>query len=426
MPLQRRNLLEVPANELTEQDIIYDWNVVSEPMRRRPTVMLFDETLRDGLQSPSIVDPPIEEKLRIVHLMDELGIEYADISLPGAGPRAVLDTKMIVKEIRDARLRIKPACAARTMTVDIQPIIDVSQELGVPIEVMTFIGSSSIRHYAETWNLDRMLSLSAEAITLARRYNLPCCYVTEDTTRAHPDVLRALFVNAIEQGANRLCLCDTVGHATPDGVRALVQWTQSLLKERGVADRVQLDWHGHNDRGLALENALWAAEFGVDRIHGTALGIGERVGNAALDQILLNMRLLGWIDRDLSKLVLYGKTVANATRMPVPVNYPLIGDDAFKTATGVHAAAILKAQRRGDTFLADRIYSAVPAALFGRRQEIAIGPMSGESNVLYWLEQHHIPSNNDVVQKILSEAKSSNRLLTDDELMQVIHDDTTK
>jgi 2-isopropylmalate synthase len=418
--MSENKFINASPEEVSEQDIIYDWNNLDAIAKPKQKVAFYDETLRDGIQSPSVVDPPVEEKIRLLHLMDELGIEYLNVGLPGAGPRAVSDCRELVREIRDAKLSIKPTCAARTVRADIEPIVDISQELGVPVEVMAFIGSSSIRFYAENWDMKRMLKLSSDAMKLARDNGLPACYVTEDTTRAHPDILRALFTNAIEHGAQRLCLCDTVGHATPDGVRCLIRWTQRLINKLGA--EVELDWHGHNDRGLALENALWAAEYGASRIHGTALGIGERVGNAAIDQILLNMKLLGWIDKDLTKLVLYVKTAAAATRVPIPFNYPLVGGDAFRTATGVHAAAVIKAQKRGDDFLADRIYSGVPASMFGKKQEIAIGHMSGESNVIYWLKENHVDPDRDLVERIFNEAKTINRLLTEDEIWQVINE----
>ena len=416
----RRNILEIPLNELAEGDIIYDWNTATSSSRPLQPIRLFDETLRDGLQSPSVVDPPIGEKLRLVHLMDQVGIHHVDIGLPGAGPRAREDVRALAREMADAKLGIRGACAARTTAVDIQPIIDISQEVGLEIEVMTFIGSSSIRRYAEQWDLELMLKRTAEAVELCRRHNLPCTYVTEDTTRSHPEVLETLFRCAIDHGAYRLCLCDTVGHATPDGVRALIEWTLRLTAEHGP--HVGIDWHGHNDRGLALENALWAAQFGADRVHGTILGVGERVGNTAIDQLLLNLKLLGWHQGDVSKLVLLCKTLSAATRVPIPFNYPLVGDDAFRTATGVHAAAVIKAERRGDSYLADHVYSGVPASAFGKQQEIAIGHMSGESNVVYWLGKRGVEAADELVRRIFDEAKKSNRLLTDDEIWQVIHE----
>lgn len=404
-------------------EIIHDWNshdptVVSIP----PGFSLFDETLRDGIQSPSVHDPDIEDKIRIVELLDAIGVEYLDVSLPGSGPRAVEDTVRIIRAISDRKLRIRPACAARTHLNDIRPIVEISQRTGTAIEVMTFIGSSPIRVFAEDWDAERMLKLSAEAIDFCVQNSLPACYVTEDTTRAHPDMLASLFKNAMDHGAYRLCLCDTVGHATPDGVRALLGFTADLVKQHGLQGRIKLDWHGHNDRGLAVINALVALKAGADRVHGTILGVGERVGNAALDQILVNLYLLGVLPgaRDLSKLVELASVVSRACQVPIPYNYPVLGSDAFRTATGVHAAAIIKAERKGDAFLADRIYSSVPAGLFGRQQEIEIGPMSGESNVHYWLRRRGIQVDPQVGKKILAYAKTQVRLLTSEEIMALV------
>jgi 2-isopropylmalate synthase len=243
--------------------------------------------------------------------------------------------------------------------------------------------------------------------------------VTEDTTRSRPEVLRILFETAIDHGATRICLSDTVGHATPDGVRNVIQFARKVVTDTG-ASNIGLDWHGHNDRGLALENALFALEFGADRVHGTALGIGERVGNAQMDLILLNMKLLGQLqDQDLTHLLLYCETVAKAVGWTIPINYPLVGHDAFRTATGVHAAAILKASK-SDPWLADRIYSGVPAGMFGRKQEVCIGFMSGASNVHFWLRERNIPGDEALVSAILAAAKTENHILSDEEVMGVV------
>jgi 2-isopropylmalate synthase len=317
-------------------------------------------------------------------------------------------------------MKIKIACAGRTVVGDITPMIEVSQRAGLPIEVYAFIGSSPIRQYAEAWDVDLIAKRSTEAIDVAVKAGLPVAYVTEDTTRSRPDVLTTLFRAAIDHGATRLCLSDTVGHATPDGVRNLIQFTKNVIAGTG-ATNIGIDWHGHNDRGLALENALWALEFGADRVHGTALGIGERVGNAQMELILLNMKLLGQLeDQDLTRLLEYCETVARAVQWDIPINYPLVGRDAFRTATGVHAAAIIKAMQKGDAWLADRIYSGVPAGMFGRKQEICIGFMSGASNVNYWLNERGIQPSDALVTEILKAAKTKDHILTDDEVMAVV------
>lgn len=401
---------------MDQRDLIYDWNVrgdESQPVR--PAVELDDETLRDGLQSPSVQSPAVGDKIRILHFMAELGIQSANIGLPGAGEAVKRDVLTLAREIRDSRLPIEPNCAARTLRVDVDPIVEASQAAGIPIEAAVFIGSSPIRQYAEDWTLDRMLQHSADAVAYAAGQGLPVMYVTEDTTRAQPDTLRRLYTAAIEAGARRVCLADTVGHATPEGVWNLIGFIKSVVADTG--EPVKIDWHGHNDRGLALINALTAVMAGADRVHGTAIGIGERVGNTSIDQLLVNFKLLGWIDSDLSRLGSYCDFVSEVTGVPIPVNYPVLGHDAYRTATGVHAAAVIKALRKGDDWLANRVYSGVPADYFGRSQAIEIGPMSGQSNVIYWLQSHNIEPEESLVEAIFSDCKGSDRLLTEEEIL---------
>jgi len=402
----------------SEANLIYNWNLKGRRASLAPGIRFYDETLRDGIQGPSISDPSIESKLKILELEESLGIDCINLGLPGAGPRAVADVEALARRIVEGGMKIQPSCAARTHINDIRPIVEISQRVGIAIEVMAFLGTSPIRQYAEDWDLDRLLKFSGDAISFAYKEGLPVTFVTEDTVRSRPETLQPLFLNAIEQGARRLCLCDTVGHATPDGVRNLIWWTRNLIE--GSGEEIGIDWHGHNDRGLGVCNTIFAAEFGADRVHGTALGIGERVGNAALDQILINFKLMGEIDNDLTNLVEWCETVSRACDWPVPQGYPVMGADAFRTATGVHAAAVIKAKRKGDHWLADRIYSGVPAGLFGKTQTIEIGHMSGLSNVAFWLEVNQVQSREGLPEHILSQAKSMNRVLADAEVFDII------
>jgi len=398
-----------------EKELIYDWN---EEPERIAKVEFDDETLRDGIQSPSVKDPTIDEKIRILHLMDELGIHGADIGLPGAGPRAVEHVSALAREIAEAKLRVRPNCAARTLKVDIDPIIDISQQVGIPIEASVFIGSSPIRQYAEGWSLDTLLRHTEEAVRYVVDHGLSVMYVTEDTTRATPETVRMLYTTAIECGARRICVCDTVGHAVPEGVRRLIAFVKDIVATTG--EDVQIDWHGHRDRGLSVPNTIAAVAAGAHRVHGTALGIGERVGNTPMDLLLVNFKLLGWIDQDLTRLAEYCKLVSKACHVPLANNYPVVGDDAFRTATGVHAAAVIKAQRKGDAWLADRVYSGVPAGMFGMKQKIEIGPMSGESNVVFWLEEHRIEPEEPLVKRIFEAAKQAQFVLTDEEILNIV------
>ncbi|MCX4243790.1 LeuA family protein [Paraliomyxa miuraensis] len=404
--------------------LVYDWNAKDRRgpvLRKRPRFV--DETIRDGLQSPSVIDPTIEQKMELVRLMDRLGIDVVDLGLPGAGARAVEDVERLCRFIMEEKLSIKPNCAARTVAADIRPVIEISQRVGMAIEVTAFIGSSPIRAYAEDWDVERLERLTREAMRLTVDNGLPASFVTEDTTRSHPRTLDRLFRAAIEEGATRLVLCDTCGHATPDGVRNLLAFTKALLRGLDMEERVELDWHGHNDRGHALPLSLFALEWGVDRVHGCALGIGERVGNASMDLLLLNLYLLGELDEerhDLSCLVEYVTKTSEYTGVPIHPSYPLSGRDAFRTATGVHAAAVIKAENKGDLELADRVYSSVPARVFGRHQQIEIGHYSGRSNVVHWLRTHGLDASDVVVDRVFAAAKRGNRTLEEHEIRALV------
>ena len=396
---------------------IHDWNSVG-PMSIAPgtRVLLNDETLRDGLQNPSIQDPTIEEKIEILHLMESLQIDSVNIGLPGAGPRALQHTEALAREIATHRMRIKPNCAARTIEADIRPIAEISQRVGMAIEAATFLGSSPIRRLVEDWTVDHLERTTEAAVKFALAQGLPCMYVTEDTVRTDPETVKRLYTTAIRTGARAIVLCDTVGHATPQGAYNLVEFVmENVVKPSG--EKIRVDWHGHRDRGLDIANSLAAVAAGADQVHGVALSLGERVGNTPMELLLVNLRLMGLIENDLSSLRAYCEKVAKATHTVIPPNYPVFGKDAFRTATGVHAAAIIKALRTGDRALADSVYSGVPAHLFGLEQVVEIGPMSGKSNVLYWLSRHNIPATDDVVNRIFDAAKQSSRVLTEQELM---------
>src|SRR3989440_5901963 len=400
-------------------ELIYDWNKV-DPVLQKPDrhIGFDDETLRDGLQSPSVCEPSVEKKIELLHLMNALGIDTADIGLPGAGGTHAAGVELMAREIAEKKLKIRPNCAARTHKNDIIPIAEISQRVGIPIEACTFIGSSPIRFYAEEWTLDKLLQLTEEAVTFAVNEGLPVMYVTEDTTRADPETLRALYTAAIRCGARAVCVCDTVGHSTPDGARAVVSFVKKIIEEQG--EKVRLDWHGHQDRGLGVINSIAAIEGGADEVHGSALGVGERVGNTPMDQLLVNLKLMGWIDNDLSRLREYCETAASACGWTIPYNYPVFGRDAFRTATGVHAAAVIKSYKKNDAALADLVYSGVPAGLFGLKQKIEIGPMSGKSNVIYWLESRGLEATDERVSRIYEHAKKSSAVLEEDEVMRLV------
>jgi 2-isopropylmalate synthase len=407
-------------SNLKLEDLIYDWNhMASQRVQFPDNIMITDETLRDGLQSPSITQPDLEDKVTLVYLMNDLGIACADLGLPGAGPRFRNEVAIMAREIANSHLNIQPQAAARTLIADIEPIVDASQEAGIAIEAALFVGSSPIRQYVEQWTVDQICHLVEESVTFAVRNGLPVMFVTEDTTRARPEDLALMYKTAIEAGAHRICLADTVGHAIPHGVHALTKFIKEMLAELNV--EAGIDWHGHRDRGLDIANSLAALSGGADRVHACALGVGERSGNTAMELLLVNLRLLGLIDNDLSKLTDYTKLVSEATKTPLPYNQPIVGPDAFRTSTGVHAAAIAKAAQSQDTWLSNIVYSGVPADMIGRRQQIEIGPMSGLHNVRFWLAEHGLVVDDCCMEEILATAKRSNTLLSGEDIMAVVN-----
>jgi isopropylmalate/homocitrate/citramalate synthase len=408
---------------MNSSDLIYDWNQNYSPELKPPgPVLLNDESLRDGLQSPSVRDPSIPEKIEIVHLMEALGINSLDLGLPGAGVRAVEHVTALAREIVANKMKIRANCAARTHENDIRPIAEIVQKTGLPIEAATFIGSSPIRRFTEGWTDDFLLQTTEKAVKYAVSLGLEVMYVTEDTSRCDPETVKRLYSTAINCGATAVVICDTAGHSTPMGALALVRFViEEVVKPSG--EKIRVDWHGHSDRGLAIANSMAAIIAGANCVHGCAIGIGERVGNTQMDQMLVNLKLMEiapWAEQDLTKLKQYCQAVSRATGVPIPANYPVVGEDAFRTATGVHAAAIIKAFRKNDVVLANTVYSGVPSHVFGLEQIIDIGPMSGKSNVLFWLERRGIPANDELVDRIYQRAKSSNHTLTEAEIVECL------
>ncbi|MDC0708209.1 2-isopropylmalate synthase [Stigmatella sp. ncwal1] len=418
LPSQKPPETREGAARVPPESLIYDWNQVEAPPRPPQPFGLIDETLRDGIQSPSATNPSLEDKLELIELMQAIGVDAVNLGMPCASPRALADVVAMSRHIQARRLTLTPAVAARTVLSDVEKVIDAVQQGGMPLTLYVFIGASSLRQWAEGWSLDFLASASAHTIGFAVREGLEVAFVTEDTSRSSPEILDRLFRTALGQGARRLVLCDTVGHATPAGARALVRWTRQLIASTGCPG--QVEWHGHNDRGLGLDNALAALSAGADRLQACGLGVGERVGNTAMDVLLLNLKLLGWYTHDLSRLADYTRKVSEALRIPIPFNHPLSGEDAFRTGTGVHAAALIKALGRGGGRLADHLYSSVPAQEFGREQRIEVGFMSGLSNVRFWLQSRGLPSDEALCQEVLCWAKERDSLPREEEILQVV------
>lgn len=402
-----------PARAPRSSDsLLFDWNGTERPAL---TPGVVDETLRDGLQSPSAKDPPIADKLELLERAAALGIDCFALGFPASHRRQFDDALRLAQEVAASRLSIEMCCAARTLENDITPIIELSQRAGVRLLVGMFIGSSPIRRTTEGWTLEQTLKLSERALELAVRNGLDVLFVAEDSTRSQPETLKALYETAVRSGAQRVCVADTVGHATPEGAARIVGFVRDLVQ--ALDPRVAVEWHGHRDRGLDIANCLAAWRAGAARCHGTALGIGERVGNAPIELLLVNLALLGWRELDLRALPAYVRVAARALGFEIGAQQPVVGDDAFRTATGAHAAAVSKALSQGDTWLADRVFSSVPASLVGREQRLDVGPFSGETNVTAWLSARGIEATESNVRRLLGKAKQASSVLSEAEIL---------
>ena len=408
--------------------LIYDWNIIDYEINRNPAnhphgVWFDDETLRDGLQSPSARNPTIDEKKELLTYMEKLGIQKVDLGLPGAGPFHREHINAMLSHITENEFKIRPGAAVRTLMNDIEPLVEMQQNHGIPIQASAFLGTSPIRQYTEGWTMEKLISTMEKAVSYAVENEVPVMFVTEDTTRSNPDDVKAIYQRAMELGVRRLCVCDTCGHVTPNGVKKLLNFIdEEVIKDSGYKrNEIEVNWHGHQDRGLGVANNIAAVEAGADVIHGTALGVGERAGNAPLDQTLVNLKLMGVIDNDLTLLDEYMRTANKYIEVPLPRNYPVFGEDAFETGTGVHASAVIKAMRKGDDWLADRVYSGVPAGDFGLKQVIRIGHMAGRSNIIWWLEQNGYQVTDELVSHLFEVAKSQRRNMLDSEVESAVN-----
>lgn len=414
-----------------EQPLIYDWNLHTKPSSSPSpfhSVTVLDSTLRDGLQSPSVLEPSLSVKRDILRQLDIVGVEHIDLGFPFSNPRNAAHVRSLVETIRDEHLSIKPGCIARTLPKDIDAVVSIAEDTGVEVEVLTYVGSSPVRLLVEKWDEGMLEERTRAAVKRVKDAGMPCLFATEDTVRSKPETIRRLFMAALEEDVDRLCLCDTVGHATSDGVQNLVRFTQGLINEHmktleqkgEQTKKIHIDWHGHSDRGLGLSNALAAVAAGVDRVHACVLGIGERIGNTSLDLLLVNLRLHGALHRDLHHLAKLVETVAKACGVNVQERYPVFGRDAFRTATGVHAAAVVKALESGEGELADMVYSGVPAQWFGREQEVEVGHMGGDSNIKFWLKSRGFRVNEELVKHIRQKCKEELRVLTNEEVYRLV------
>jgi 2-isopropylmalate synthase len=402
--------------------MLYDWSRADHRAdgRRASAGVFFDETLRDGVQAPGVAGPTLEHRFLLIDHMVRSGIRCADLGFPGSGPEASRACVASARYLAEQRHPLVPGFAGRTHPADVGAICEVAQRAGIAVDAYVFIGVSPIRQYVEGWSVTSVARDIRAAASLCRNDGLNFVLVLEDSSRCTPEVLAALYGVALDLGIGRITLCDTVGAATPAGTEALIRWSAGYFADR--RHPVAFEWHGHNDRGLGLANSLTALAAGCARVHGTVLGVGERAGNTSIDQLIVNSELEHLGEYDLKALRDYCELASEVLGVVIPPNYPAIGRDVFKTSAGVHASAILKAHRMGDTSIKDSVYAAIPAGLLGRQQEVLIDGSSGVSNVQYWMSVNGVTDgvDADLIDAVLRTAKRVDRPLTDDEIRGVL------
>ena len=400
--------------------MLFDWSRTGRARvaARADGGALLDETLRDGIQAPHVSTPALDEKLELIDHMVRCGIQYATVGFPGSGPAAAGDCLAIARHVAAQDHPLALGYAGRTHPADVRAICDIAQHAGVSVGAYIFIGISPIRLYVEEWTVGSVAADIRRAVAECRRDGVTFVLVLEDAVRCTPTILERVYDVALELGIKRLTLCDTVGAASPAGTEALVRWSAWYFEVR--EHPVALEWHGHNDRGLALTNSLTALAAGCARVHGTVLGVGERAGNASIDQLIVNRELEHPGEYDMKALREYCGRASGVLGVPIPENYPAMGRDVFKTSAGVHAAAILKAHEKRDAFAKDSVYSGVPASLLGRDQEVVIDSASGASNVRYWFAINGGEPGEALIRHVLDTAKQARRPLTDEEIRRIV------
>lgn len=387
-----------------------------DPPSTRPRPELLDQTLRDGLQSPSVRQPSLAVKCALLEVMAEVGVTRVDVGMPASSPRVWEDAAQLVRRIDDQKLRLTPLVSGRMSEVDLEAIVGLCEGVGHPVASYLFFPTSAIRARAEGWSDREVEQRIAEVLGRGHALGLPLCFVAEDASRTEPERLLRYVSVALDRGASRICLCDTTGALMPGGAARLVELTREHLL-RHHAGSVGLDWHGHDDRGLGLATALAAYEAGVDVVHATALGEGERAGNTALELLVANWVLGKLLPSEcLAAVGRYTTAMADALGINISPKHPVVGRDAFRTATGVHARAIQKAALCGESELADLVYTSIPASVLGRSQEICVGACSGHANARHWLHQHGVLLTPELTDRLLAFAKTSDHVLSDDEL----------
>jgi 2-isopropylmalate synthase len=404
---------------------VYNWakfKATSSPIRERVSrVAIDDETWRDGMQGTHLsVHPGTEQRQRYIESAARHGyIDHLDIGFPASGPQQRRQLIEIINFSQRERLGVTFSAAGRAAARgDVEAVDTVAQSTGVPVEADLFFDVSSLRAKVEGWDREEMIRKVAENIKFAKEHGLPVMFVPERASVTHPDELFEACRIAAEAGADRIAIADTTGVLTPSATRNLFRgfFATVGLDHPDVA----VDFHEHNDLGMGTANCVVAAEEGVERLHATARGIGERAGNVALEQLLVVLNLEGFRNTDTRQLQEYTKMAAELLSVPIQSHEPLVGEESTATASGVHASTYGKSSSENQRDLPP-IYFAVPPSDIGLEPHVKIGPMSGMANVHGFCREVGVDGITDAdAQKLLSVAKERWALLSKEDVLGIL------
>lgn len=396
-------------------------------MKEGFTAQIDDETLRDGLQSSGIRHPTPEEGLVLFDLMYQLGTQRADIGFAAAGEAHMKRIKAIAEHnsILDPKMEI--SCAARMTPQDIEPIVQISQEIGAHFWADAFIGITPERIDSEGWNQKQMIEWVENTVGFSLENDVDVMLVTESTIdgiEKNAEFLEQIYLTGLNKGAKRVCISDTTGARLPHEVEEAVLWMRQLLNRSGF-EKVAIDFHGHNDLRSAVPNSIAALRAGAQRVHATILHAGERRGNTDRTALQLQLRRTG-MDQGAYNLRVIPEYVRQASRIlgiEVRESYPGIGDESRAVISGVHASAVLKAKKIQEDN-AGGVYLPVNyQELLGVEPShvVRIGPMAGRASVHLWAIFQGLDEISDAqATKVIAWAKKEKRALTDDEIRKLL------
>jgi isopropylmalate/homocitrate/citramalate synthase len=381
--------------------LLASWNPVSGSHLQQ---VRLEDDIRDALQSVRLQQPSLAQRIRLLELSAEVGVQHAFVGFPAASQQEFARCTALVGHVRDQQLTIEPIVMARAIEADVEAILAIREATQAPMAADIFIGVSDLRLRVENWTFNQALQKLEKACALALRENLPFRVSLEDSSRVRPDALSQGLQAATDCGAVMVVICDTVGDCLPEGARRLTEFALNELTR--IHSPLEIGWHGHNDKGLSLANAWAAAESGASMISGTFLGFGERTGNTPLEQLIWLLREAGNRHYDLEPMVRLCAYFAESAGTNISPQAPLVGADAFSTSTGTHVAAILKSRSLGEAF-EDLVYSSVPARALGRHQALMLGPGSGRSAVECALQACGVALHPELVDRLWSYCRNS-------------------